>query len=97
MKLKGLKKAIGEYKRANADGIYSPRYGNLMLDKSTGEIWCDWHYDLGRGEYTLYHSTDIIDLAAEMSIAINYGTFPELPINMQTVKMFCAENYGITH
>lgn len=34
MKIKGLKKAIGDYKRANEEGYYSPRYGYLMFDKA---------------------------------------------------------------
>lgn len=37
-KLIGLKKAVGEYKKYNAGGKYSPEYGLLMLDKSTGEL-----------------------------------------------------------
>lgn len=31
MKIKGLKTAIGDYKRANKGGPYSLLYGNLML------------------------------------------------------------------
>ncbi len=88
MKLKGLKKAIGDYKRANSGGAYSPRYGRLMLDKSTGEIWCDEFYDLGHSWYTQYKSPDIINLGREMGDR-------NITPTMQTVKAFCAENYGI--
>lgn len=31
MKIKGLKAAVGDYKRANKGGSYSLLYGNLML------------------------------------------------------------------
>ncbi len=94
MKLKGLKKAIGEYNRANKGGCYSPRYGRLMLDKSTGEIWCDEFYDLGHNEYKNYHNPDIINLGHAM-VEFNTNQYDPVHITMQTVKAFCAEHYGI--
>lgn len=47
MKITGLKKAVGEYQRANKEGYYSPKYGYLMFDKATGELWTDEFYSLG--------------------------------------------------
>lgn len=50
MKIKGLKTAVGDYKRANKEGYYSPRYGYLMFDRESGEIWTDEFYSLGHME-----------------------------------------------
>lgn len=62
MKITNLKKAIGEYQRANSEGYYSPRYGRLMFDKSDGLVWCDQFYSLGHNEWKEYHSDSIVDL-----------------------------------
>ena len=74
MKLSGLKKAVGDYQRANAGGAYSMFYGFLMLNKATGELWTDEFCDLGHGTYMQYHSPDIINLSrkmAEQGLAVN--------------------------
>lgn len=47
IKLKGLKKAVGDYQRANSEGDFSPWYGYLMFDKADGSIWTDTFYSLG--------------------------------------------------
>ena len=88
LKLQGLNKAIGDYHRANSGGPYSPRYGYLMLDKSTGEIWCDEFYSLGQNEWISYHSPDIINLGLIME---NQG----YEINRESVKEFCFIHYQI--
>lgn len=62
MKITGIKKAVGDYKRANAGGIFSPIYGCLMLDRSTGEVWTDEFYSLGHNEWKEYHDKSIINL-----------------------------------
>ena len=85
MKINGLKKAIGEYKRANSEGYYSPRYGKLMYDTSTGEIWTDWFYSLGHNEWKVYRYESVIDLGRKMGErGIN--------ITMSNVKKFITEN-----
>ena len=81
MKINGLKKAVGTYKRVNGGGHYSPHYGNLMYDKATGKLWCDEYYDFGRGSYTAYGSDDIINIGAKMDDA-------GIAINMQNVKKY---------
>ena len=86
MKIKGLKKAIGDYKRANEEGYHSPRYGYLMFDKEDGEIWTDGFYSLGHNEWKEYHSDTIVDLGQMMSEQ-------ELEINMKTVKEFIHNNF----
>ena len=60
--IKGLKKAVGDYKRANADGRYSARYGRLMLDRGTGSLWTDEFYSLGHNSWTEYKDPAIINL-----------------------------------
>lgn len=60
--LKGLKKAVGEYKRANAGGQYCPRYGRLMLDRGTGELWTDEFYSLGHNNWKEYRDDAVVDL-----------------------------------
>ena len=88
LKLKGLNKAIGDYHRANSGGPYSPRYGVLMLDKSTGEIWTDEFYDIGHNHFAVYKSDDIINLGLIME---NDG----YEITRDAVKDFCFERYNI--
>lgn len=88
LKLQGLNKAIGDYHRSNSGSPYSPRYGYLMLDKSTGEIWCDEFYNLGQNEWISYHSPDIINLGLIMK---NQG----YEINRESVKEFCFIHYQI--
>lgn len=86
MKIKGLKKAIGDYKRANKEGCYSPRYGYLMFDKEDGEIWTDEFYSLGHNEWKEYHSDTIVDIGKMMSDQ-------EIKINMKNVKDFICNNF----
>lgn len=79
MKIIGLKKAIGDFKRANADRYYSPRYGYLMYDISDGHIWTDEFYDFGHNSYTQYNSDSIINLGSYMA---DMG----IPVTMANVK-----------
>lgn len=88
LKLKGLNKAIGDYHRANSGGPYSPRYGVLMLDKSTGEIWTDEFYDLGHKHFAVYKSDDIINLGYMME---NDG----YEITRDNIKEYCLLKYHI--
>ena len=86
MKIKGLKSAVGDYKSANKEGYYSPRYGYLMFDRESGEIWTDEFYSLGHNDWKEYHSDTIVNLGQLM---------PErgLEINMKNVKEFVCSNY----
>lgn len=59
MKIKGLKKAVGEYQRVNSGGYYSPHYGHLMYDPSDGTLWTDEFYSLGHNEWKVYHDSNI--------------------------------------
>lgn len=88
LKLKGLNKAIGDYHRANSGGPYSARYGFLMLDKSTGEIWTDEFYSLGQNEWKEYHSNDIINLGHRMENDC-------WEITRDNIKEYCLLKYRI--
>lgn len=63
MKIIGLKKAVGEYNKANSGGYLSPFYGKLMYDMSTGKIWTDTFYSLGHNSWKEYHDKSIICLS----------------------------------
>lgn len=80
MKITGIKKAVGTFNRANADGYYSNSYGYLMLDRSTGEVWTDTFYSLGHNEWKKYHDPAIINLGEIITCV--YGE----SVNMKTVK-----------
>lgn len=86
MKIKGLKKAVGEYNRSNSNGFYSPFYGELMFDTSDGEIWTDVFCSIGHNEWKEYHSDSIVNLGRMMK---EYS----LPVNMKTVRRFVEETF----
>ena len=78
MKITGVKKAIGDYK-----SWMSRRYGNaanIMLDKSTGEVWTDVFTDCN--SWIEYHSESIISLLSY----IRQRTDEEL--SMQLLKTY---------
>lgn len=80
-KVKGVKKAIGDYNRANKGGVYSPRYGYIMLDRESGEVWTDEFYSLGRNEWKQYHSPHVVNLSgymAERGISVNMTNVREV-------------------
>lgn len=80
-KITGLKKAVGEYQRANAGGYYSPRYGYLMFDLEDGKLWTDEFYSLGHNSWKQYHSPTIINLGGRMA---EHG----LDVTMKNVREF---------
>lgn len=84
IKIKGLKKSVGDYQRANEGGYYDARYGRLMLDRTTGELWTDEFYSLGHNSWKEYHDDAIINLISYMS---DY-TQGEVTVNMQNVKTY---------
>lgn len=86
MKIKGLKTAIGDYKRANKGDPYGLLYGNLMFDTESGKIWVDELCDLGHNSYVVYATDTIINLGKMMSEQ-------ELEINMKTIKEFIHNNF----
>lgn len=78
-KIKGIKKAVGKYRRANAGGAYSPHYGVLMLNKETGEVWTDEFYSMGRNSWKEYRDENIINLSGCMAQQ-------EIFVNMENVR-----------
>lgn len=85
-KISGLKKAVGEFQKANAEGHYSPWYGYLMFDVETGELWTDTFYNLGHNEWKEYHSNSILNLGRLMA---EYG----LEVTMSNVKQFIEKTF----
>lgn len=62
IKIIGVRKAVGDYKRYNKGGYYSPEYGYLMINRKTGEVWTDYFYSLGHNEWKQYRDRAIINL-----------------------------------
>lgn len=87
MKLKGLKKSVGEYQRYNEGGYFSPEYGILMYDKATGQLWTDYFYSIGHNTWNEYNSSSVVNLSRMLS---RY----EIDITMKNVKKFIDENFG---
>ena len=72
--LLGAHKAVQEYKKYNANGLFSPEYGYLMLDCESGELWTDYFYSLGHNMWKEYHNDSIVNLGSvmqEQSIEVN--------------------------
>ena len=61
-KITGLRKACRDYREANKDGYYSPRYGRMMLDIEKGELWTDEFYSLGHNSWKEYHDKSIVSV-----------------------------------
>lgn len=85
VKIKGLKKAVGDYQRLNCGGYYSPTYGVLMFDTEDGSLWTDEFYSLGHNSWKVYHSDSIINLG---DLMVERGMI----VNMKNVKYF-IENF----
>ena len=85
-KIKGLKKAVGDYNRANAEGYYSPRYGYLMYDKKDNQVWTDEFYSLGRNSWKDYHSDSVVNLGM---MILERG----IEVNMKSVKEFIEKEF----
>ena len=81
MKIHNLKKAIGDYKRFNEGGAYSPRYGLLMYEKSSGYLWTDEFCDLGHNAHVIYANDDVVNLGLLMK---EKG----IEVNMKNTKEF---------
>lgn len=83
--LKNLKKAVGDYQRTNKGGTYDPRYGFLMFDRKTRELWTDEYYDIGHNTWKEYNSDSIMNLGRLMG---EQG----LDITMKSVVEFIKKN-----
>lgn len=49
-------------------GSRTGEYMEIFYDKSTGDVWCKYHWD--REEWTVYHDEDV----AKVGIAVRYKT-----------------------
>lgn len=82
LKLKGLKKAVGERNSWIKRG-YS-YIANIMLDKSTGEVWCDCF--ISSNSFRLYESDSIVKVN---SICEKYN----MPMTMMGIKISLLSEY----
>lgn len=87
MKITGLKKAVGSYKELNKGGYYSPRYGYLMFDKGTGQIWTDEFYDLGHNSWVNYTDSNVINLGQLMAQ-------DGMTVSMANVKEYISKHFS---
>lgn len=86
MKIKGIKKAVGQYKEFNKGGYYDPHYGRLMFNKETGEIWTDEFWSIGHNTWNEYDDPAIINLGYAMM-------GKDVRVTMKNVKEFIEKNY----
>ena len=49
-------------------GSRTGEYAEIFYDKSTGDVWCKYHWD--REEWTVYHDDDV----TKVGIAVRYKT-----------------------
>lgn len=57
MKMTGLKKVATETK--SLQGYFSGSYLQLNYDKSTGEVFTNYHYSLGQNSWSEYHDPNV--------------------------------------
>lgn len=86
MRIHGLKAAVGEYLRANVEGYYSPKYGYLMYNMDSGELWVDEYYSVGRTSRKIYQSKSIVNIGEMM---IDKG----IDVSMRGVRDFIANEF----
>lgn len=60
MEIKGVKKATGDYNKINEGGYIRKLYGDLMLDRETGDLWVDEY--ASATSYKRYDASSIITL-----------------------------------
>ena len=87
MKIKGLKEAVKDYRKANSQTGCSPWYGYLMFDEEDGELWTDVFCSLGHNEWKVYHSGLIINLGNRMA---EEG----IPVTEENVKAYIQDNFS---
>lgn len=87
MEIKGLKKAVGDYRRLNKGGAFDPWYGYLMYDTSDGNLWTDEFYSIGHNTWKQYHSPTVVNIGKMM-------TQDGIEINMKNVKEFIASRFS---
>ena len=85
MKVKGIKKAVGEYNRWVNSGY--GRIADIMMDISNGEIWCDVF--LSRNSWKVYHTEDVISITA---IMFNYEIHDVNQDNIKKTLIYAMED-----
>ena len=64
LKIKGLKKASGS---TEDYGYYSGHYNEIFYDRSTGEVWTVYQYNLGQNSWTVYNDANVIKVCNSSS------------------------------
>jgi hypothetical protein len=85
LKLKGLKKAVGDYNWCKNAPCWR---ADLMFDTSTGKLWTDTFYGYNYS-WNEYHDKDIINLSSLIR------TEGEYIVSMKTIKAFCEKHFKI--
>ena len=75
MKIKGIKKSVGQYKEWINRDFGHVAY--IMMDTETGEVWTDCFVSCN--EWKEYASESVISLT-------NWLAYYEMPVNMGNVK-----------
>lgn len=88
--IKGLKKAVGDFKRYNAGGPYSDRYGILYFNISEREVFANEYIGFGRGNSIW--PNDNISLISKMMKEEN-PYLEESKITMSEVKNFIEKHF----
>ena len=83
-KIKGLKKIAGETK--NLKGAYSPEYIEVFYDVNTHKAWSEYHYSIGKNEWTEYYDNNIL----------NCGTISE-PMNQKEIEEIIENEIMMTN
>ena len=78
MKIKGLKKAVGDYNNWIKRNF--GYYAQIMLDRETGEIWCDCFTSIN--QFIKYKSDAIVSISYFME---HYGLIEN--VSMKNVKL----------
>lgn len=77
-KISGVKKAISDYKKwLDASYFHTAK---IMLDRSTGEVWCDVFEDCNH--WKVYHNESIICLSEYVRLRT------DKPFSMQLLKEY---------
>lgn len=58
--IKGLRKASGK----TMNYIDPTYYDEIFFDRSTGEVWTEFHASLGHNEWTEFHDPDVVKVGS---------------------------------
>ena len=80
---------MGDYKKANAGGDFSPNYGVMMYDRKKEKLWVDTFTDAAHMKRKMYESADIVDLLKWSKI--NNRLKSDDKVCMSTIRRLATE------